>query len=221
MADTRSTKPRLDRERVVAGAVRLLDAEGADALSFRRLAADLDAGLATLHWHVPKKDLLMELAMEAVLVELDERAAPPAPSHTPWDVQLRDDVLALWSILTRHPWAAHQAIVSGERSPALLRHWDRAAALLLSAGLSPERTFYTLSTLRTFVLGSGMEHAIRRVHGDEQDAAAAASAVREYWDTLPADAYPSFHQLLPELAAHDEETELLRGLDLILRDARC
>lgn len=46
----------LHRDRVVAQAITILDGEGPDALTFRRLAADLGVGVATLYWHVDNKD---------------------------------------------------------------------------------------------------------------------------------------------------------------------
>ncbi len=68
---TRETKPRraqqgLSREQIVRATVELLDAEGMEALSMRKLGAKLGAGATSLYWHVANKNELLELAMDEV-----------------------------------------------------------------------------------------------------------------------------------------------------------
>ena len=57
--------------------MRIADAEGFDALSMRRLAAELDAGTMTLYHYVRTKDELLTLVVDAVMGEVvvpaDER----------------------------------------------------------------------------------------------------------------------------------------------------
>src|SRR5664280_1894832 len=63
----KATRVPLSREAIVDAAVRLLDTEGADALTFRRLAGELGVGVASLYWHVDSKDVLLDLALDHVL----------------------------------------------------------------------------------------------------------------------------------------------------------
>src|SRR5215472_10392704 len=61
---TRAARRRRDpisKEAIVAAAIRLMDAEGFDALSMRRIADELDTGAASLYWHVGSKDGLLDL----------------------------------------------------------------------------------------------------------------------------------------------------------------
>jgi len=62
--EVRGNPSGLSREQIVREAVALLDAEGADALSMRRLAARLGSGATSLYWYVANKDELLELAAE-------------------------------------------------------------------------------------------------------------------------------------------------------------
>ncbi|MFE9251779.1 TetR/AcrR family transcriptional regulator [Streptomyces sp. NPDC007088] len=67
----RSDQPSgLDRERITAATVRLLDEEGLSKFSMRRLAAELDVTAMSVYWYVDTKDDLLELALDAVMAEL-------------------------------------------------------------------------------------------------------------------------------------------------------
>ena len=68
----RRTQPALSREQIVAEAFALLDAEGIDALSMRKLGARLNAGATSLYTHVANKEELLALVV-------DRWRAPRAP----------------------------------------------------------------------------------------------------------------------------------------------
>src|SRR5215216_1728689 len=55
---------RLDRESIGREALRLIDAEGIDAVSMRRVAAAFDTGPASLYAHVENKEALLRLALD-------------------------------------------------------------------------------------------------------------------------------------------------------------
>lgn len=60
----------LSREQIVDAAIRILDAEGEDGLSMRRLGAELDAGAASVYWHVAGKDELLDLVADRLIGEV-------------------------------------------------------------------------------------------------------------------------------------------------------
>ena len=57
----------LSRARIVATAVELLDAQGLDGLTMRRLADRLGSGVMSLYWHVDNKEDVFDLALDSVL----------------------------------------------------------------------------------------------------------------------------------------------------------
>src|SRR5215472_7094770 len=61
----------ITREAIVETALRLLDGEGLDALSMRRIADELDTGAASLYWHVGSKDGLLDLIFDHVVGEVE------------------------------------------------------------------------------------------------------------------------------------------------------
>ncbi|EGG46128.1 TetR family transcriptional regulator [Streptomyces griseoaurantiacus M045] len=69
----------LDRDRITAATVRLLDAEGLTKFSMRRLAAELNVTAMSVYWYVDTKDDLLELALDAAFGEI----RPPDPEAHP------------------------------------------------------------------------------------------------------------------------------------------
>ncbi|GAA1644213.1 TetR/AcrR family transcriptional regulator C-terminal domain-containing protein [Nonomuraea maheshkhaliensis] len=63
--------PPLSRDRIVAEAIALLDEEGADRLTMRRLAERLGTGSTTLYWHVKTKDDVLDLALDAIFAAVE------------------------------------------------------------------------------------------------------------------------------------------------------
>ncbi|GAA2943837.1 MULTISPECIES: TetR/AcrR family transcriptional regulator [Streptomycetaceae] len=96
----RGPKPAFSRADIAAAAVRLADAEGLDAVSMRKVAAELGCGTMSLYNYVPRKEDLYELMFDAVSSEYD---LPEKPSGD-W----RADILALAhqarAMMHRHTW---------------------------------------------------------------------------------------------------------------------
>ena len=72
-------------DRIVATAIEIVDREGLDALSMRRLGTELGAGATSLYWHVKNKDELLDLALDKLFAEIEA----PDP-ELPWRDQLRE-----------------------------------------------------------------------------------------------------------------------------------
>ncbi|MGV9274515.1 TetR/AcrR family transcriptional regulator [Streptomyces griseosporeus] len=94
----------LDRERITDVTVRLLDAEGLDSFSMRRLAAELNVTAMSVYWYVDTKDDLLELALDAVFGELE--LPDPEAAGQDWRDQLRDLATQYRRVLARHSWVS-------------------------------------------------------------------------------------------------------------------
>ncbi|MEU6123548.1 TetR/AcrR family transcriptional regulator [Streptomyces sp. NPDC047123] len=94
----------LDRDRITGATVRLLDADGLDTFSMRRLAAELNVTAMSVYWYVDTKDDLLELALDSVCGEMrlpDTEKEPGA-----WREQLRALADEYRAMLIRHPWVS-------------------------------------------------------------------------------------------------------------------
>ncbi len=127
---------RLNRERVIDEALRLVDEEGLDRLSLRSLGARLQVQAPTLYWHVKSKSELLDGLADAIMDEAIRGTPPPAGGDPlEW---LLEALTALRAAMLRHRDGAR--IVSGSRSS--LRRADfseLALAALVHRGVDLQR----------------------------------------------------------------------------------
>ncbi|MER8199721.1 TetR/AcrR family transcriptional regulator C-terminal domain-containing protein [Streptomyces microflavus] len=97
---TTRVRPALSRSVIVSEAILMLDAEGVEAVSMRKLGARLDAAATSLYRHVALKSELMELAVDEVLAEV----AQPTADHPDWRAALTEFAASFRATALRHPW---------------------------------------------------------------------------------------------------------------------
>ncbi|GAA2308079.1 TetR/AcrR family transcriptional regulator [Actinomadura sp. NPDC048955] len=98
----RGPRPAYSRTQITEAAIRIADAEGLEAASMRRIAADLGTGAMSLYRYVPSRDDLIELMIDHVVLEMD---IPERPSGD-WRADLTliaENTRAMWR---GHPWLA-------------------------------------------------------------------------------------------------------------------
>ena len=142
--------PDLTRERIVAAAIRVADAEGLAQLSMRRIATELGAAPMSLYRHVNGKDELLVSMMDSVLGEDPLPARPPKG----WRAQLELSSRMEWQGFRRHPWLAPalsmtrpQLILNG------MRHTEWALRALDGLGLTIQEMMQVHTTLFSHVRG--------------------------------------------------------------------
>lgn len=164
----------LDRERITSATVRLLDADGLDKFSMRRLAAELKVTAMSVYWYVDTKDDLLELALDAAFGELPL----PDAAGGDWRAQLRALASEYRALLVRHPWLSPLAgryLNIGPHSLAFSRVVQR---VVRRAGLPAHGVTGAISAVFQFVYGYGTieSHFAARV-------AAAGMTADEYVDS--------------------------------------
>ena len=129
-------RARLSRAAVVDRALALSDSDGLDAVTIRRLAADLGVSPMALYWHFRSKDELLAGLAERVWAQIDTRADPAAP----WPAQLRGLLESLVAVLREHP-SACTLLLAGQKmqSQAALAATETTLAVLRRAGFDPEQ----------------------------------------------------------------------------------
>src|SRR5262245_45383985 len=128
-------RPQLSREAIVDAALRVLDAEGLDALSMRRVAEEAGAGTTSLYWHVANKEQLLQLIFDRVIAEIEL----PAPDPARWQEQLKEMGRAWRGVQKRHRDIARISLGRIPLGPNGLQAMEWLLGLLRAAGL-PDRT---------------------------------------------------------------------------------
>jgi AcrR family transcriptional regulator len=154
----RRGQPTLSRDQIVAAAVELLDADGMDSLSMRKLGARLDAGATSLYWHVANKDDLLELAADHIMGEIEI----PDPTAAGWRAASETFVRGYRSMILRHPWITRLFGVRPMMGPHAMRMGDRLVAVLAAAGFTGTELAYASSVLMSHAIGAAtLDTAVR------------------------------------------------------------
>jgi AcrR family transcriptional regulator len=159
-------RPRLSRDEIAAAAVYIADAEGFDALSMRRLAAELDAGTMTLYHYVRTKDELLTLVTDAVLGEVVVPPDEPLPDD--WREAVTVIARRTRDALRRHPWILEIAD-DPAIGPNSVRHFDQTLQAVASLDIDLEVKLDVLHAIDEYVFGFCM-HERSSVHEDEATA---------------------------------------------------
>jgi AcrR family transcriptional regulator len=184
---TTTTTPRepLSRDRVLAAAMRLADAEGLSALTMRRLAADVGVEAMSLYHHVPGKEKLLDGLAEAVLVEIEAAVAARMTSDDDWRTALRHRCLAAREVMVLHRWAPG---LLGSRSsipPGLYPYYEEVLATMIGGGLSYHLAHRGIHALGTMVLGFTQELFTPADDGGTMDEEAAEAEFAAMAAVLP------------------------------------
>ncbi|MGW4893710.1 TetR/AcrR family transcriptional regulator C-terminal domain-containing protein [Kitasatospora sp. NPDC004240] len=125
-------QPGLSSDLIVREAIVMLDAEGIEALSMRKLAARLNAGATSLYRHVATKDELMELAFDEVVAEV----TVPSVEGPEWRAAITGAATSFRAMALRHPWVSSVLGQAGLAylGPNLMRFSERLADLCVAAG---------------------------------------------------------------------------------------
>ena len=138
----------LTRADVVAAGARLLDAEGVDGVSMRRLASMLGTGPATLYWHVKDKHELLSAILEDTLRDVR------APTEGTWDERLLELLRAARRALRARPALIQVIWSSGwQLGPETLRGADEMIGLIALSGTPQDEVADVYYALTTFLFG--------------------------------------------------------------------
>ncbi|MFC9396238.1 TetR/AcrR family transcriptional regulator [Streptomyces sp. NPDC057027] len=129
----RGPKPAYSRRDIVDAAVRIADADGIDALSMRRVAAELGCGTMSLYNYVPRKEDLYELMVDAVSGEYE---LPEEPSGD-WRADMTRIAYQTRAIMYRHPWLARVMTTAYGFSPNALRFLEWCLGCLVPLDAPP------------------------------------------------------------------------------------
>ena len=150
----------LDRQRIVAEAVALLDAEGLDGVTTRKLATRLGVQSPTLYWHVPNKAALVTAIADAILGQEFGDMAPPEPEEH-WQDWLSGLAGRLRRALLAHPDGA-RVISAAQLSVTMTAISELAMSTLVARGISLRQARVIVLTVERFTVGHVLEEQAPR-----------------------------------------------------------
>jgi len=142
----------LSRERIIAAAAALIDAEGLAALSTRRLAAELGVRGPSLYHHFATKDEILDAVADSIIAEVDVSFF----GTLDWREALRRWGLSYRAALAAHPNIVPHLARGPGRRPAGLAMANAVYGGLVAAGWPPARATHIGALMRYFVTGSAL-----------------------------------------------------------------
>ena len=205
-------RPRLTRATVVDRALRLADADGLDALTIRKLAADLGVTPMALYWHFRGKDELFDGLAERVWGEIDVNT----DSAAPWPQQLRGLLNSLLRVLRAHPAAAQVLLQTEQASETWANAAEVTLELLRTAGFDPDAaSAIARSALWTGIMLVMSEPGVGWLSEDERREAQRRKQVQ--LASLPPARYPRLVECaVPMTACDDPEPHYEFGVSLFI-----
>ena len=211
----RRTRPPLTREGIVDAALGILDVDGVDALTVRRLGAELGTGAASLYWHIAGKQELGDLVYDRIMGEIEL----PAPDASKWEDQLKDLARQAYRVMLSHHDAVRLSIGRAPAGPNTVRIVEWMLGLLRAAGIPDRIATYFGNTLGRFLDASVLEASVGAVGNDiggDQDEMQ-GQQLSDYWSGLPADQFPNLTALAGTFLEGDPDDLFEFGLNLLIR----
>ena len=202
----------VSRSVILQCALRIVDSDGIDALSMRRLSAEVGRDPTVIYRHVPNKAALLDGVAEIVLAQLRVDAADPD-----WAGQLRTVARDFRRLAIEHPNMVSLLVTRplatplGLRPPGMLRPLEDVLALLTSAGFSGVDALHIYRVLFGYLHGhilTELQEVIERP--EETD-----DVLRLGLHRLAITEFPQVRALASVLASYDGAAELDRALDLL------
>ena len=212
---TRSTRDRpakapLSIEAVIEAGLRILRAEGIEAVSMRRVAAELDTGAASLYVYVQNRQDLLNQMLDAVVAEVDLSEKPNARR---WRKQLEELLVAFRDALDRYPGIARVPLANVPTGPNAMRASDHVLGILRSGGVPDQDAAWFVDVVFLYVNAASFETSIYVAEGATPED---FDEVHQTFTNLDPEQYPNLAALSTELVSGDGDERFLFGLRLMI-----
>ena len=199
--------PKIQRDQVIRAALDLLDQEGLDGLTLRKLALALDIQAPSLYWHFSGKQALIDAMADALVMNV---VLPQSPDQ-PWDSRLRQISAALRQALLKHRDGARVFAGTYVVSDNVLRVNESMLEAFALAGVDLSRASTYAFSVLYYILGFVMEEQALGPHG-EFDVASRKTAFEE----LAKRSYPRNFAAREVIFSTDFDARFSTGLELII-----
>jgi len=193
----------------VRAALAIVDREGLDGFSMRKLGAELGVDPMAAYYYFPNKAAVLDGIVDAVQSEI-----PPLPDDdAPWDVRLREGIRIYRNVLRAHPHALPVISTHPPSSMASIQRFEAAAAILHEAGFAPLDAFQAISCIAGYVIGVTLAEVGLQPGGVPDPTEAEIIALIEQ---LPPDEFPLLTGVFRDGFLFDGDAKFDYGLDLMI-----
>ncbi|WP_330180222.1 TetR/AcrR family transcriptional regulator C-terminal domain-containing protein [Nocardia sp. NBC_01503] len=203
----------ITRAVLLDAALGIVDSDGVEGLSMRRLAEAVKRDPMVIYRHVPNKAAVLDGVAEIVFAQLSVDA-----SDSDWIAQLRTVARDFRGLALAHPRVVPLLVTRplatplGLRPPAVVRPLEAVLELLTRAGFSGADALHVYRALFGFLHGHILNELQEIVERPEET----DDVLRLGLYRLPLEEFPLVRELAPVLADYDGAAELERGLDILL-----
>jgi AcrR family transcriptional regulator len=205
---TQGERAGLSRELVLAAAVGLVDRDGLDGLSMRKLGAALGVEAMTLYHYLPNKAALLDGLVEWVV---EHSATDPGADDLTWDQMLRRFAETLRATLLAHPGVLSLFFTRPAVTPRTLEAVEHGLSVLTDAGFAVDQALEMINTLNIFVVGHAMAEVGTADIDRRGDPGSAAALTRSDLSNLPLVA-----EAARRATSADDHARFRFGLDALL-----
>ena len=237
-ADTTQTQPpaaplppgrpaALTREQVLVAAMEIIDQDGVEALTMRRLGQALDRNPMGIYRHAADKDALLDGVVEHIFSELVVSREPGRDQESgqdvgDWEAALRRTAHAFRRIALAHPNAVPLLVTRSVTGPlalrplGTLRPLEELLEVFIGAGFDPHGALHATRLFTGFLYGHIQDELQQQIPDpDETD-----DLLRLGLHRLPITQFPRLRSLATVLATYDGAAELDEGLDIVIAGLR-
>jgi AcrR family transcriptional regulator len=187
---------KLDRATIVAAALSLVEREGADAVTMRRLGAELGADPTAVYRHFRNKEALLD----AIADYLFARTLESWQLTGDWRNDLREIALSGFRLYQQHPSFAIEFARQRDDTPTLAAIAEAIIARLRAAGLSDPDAAIAYHSVIDTIVGAGVFHAVTQSSNDSEESA----STRRSLAALPQETHPNAVAISPHLYPDDD-----------------
>lgn len=197
----------LSRDGIVAATVRVIDREGVEGFSMRRLGAELGVDPMAVYHHFPTKAALFDAVVDSVWAGLQDWE--PA-ADAPWQDIVTDVFHTLRRALLAHPRLVPVIATRPLATPAMIGLTDRVLGELAARGLAPAPAMRLLDCAQAFTIGKLLGEVRRPVGGE-------SSPPEQTFAGLTPQTHPHLVAALMDGYAWQPDEEFEQGLTALVR----
>ncbi|MGG4605103.1 TetR family transcriptional regulator [Alcaligenaceae bacterium 429] len=199
--------PKIQRELVIQTALQLLNQEGLEGLTMRKLAQALHIQAPSLYWHFQNKQALIDGMADALVAEV----ACNMDEAQPWQTQVQHIAAELRHALLQYRDGARVFAGTYVVTDNVLRTSEAMIAALMKAGADAELAATSSFSVTYYVLGLVMEEQAVGPNGTLD-----LTARKQEFMALSHDKYPHNWAARETIFSDDFDTRFITGLDLLL-----